>query len=60
MARQVAGEELVVMRTRVPLTVVVAFAEVAARNQRSVAAEMRVAIDRHLQTEAPERDGGSE
>jgi predicted DNA-binding protein len=51
MGRQSVTNELVTLRTRVSKTTAGRLDRLAARNERSVAAELRLAIDRHL-TEA--------
>lgn len=48
---------LVILKTRVPRRTMREFAKLAERNERSVAAELRLIVDRHL-SEAPNQEGG--
>lgn len=51
---------LVIAKTRIPEGKMARLAELAERNERSVAGELRVAIDQHLENnEAPETEGGN-
>ena len=49
------GAYMALVQTRIPEGKLAKLARVAKRNERSVAAELRVAIDRHLESESHPR-----